>query len=181
MNLIKTDFRAREHIVCFWRRGFVILIAILILTSAFSFILGITLPLVHFQSFYIFEETPSLVEIVLSLFSDGNIGLAILVALVSILFPSLKLLSILTDALRRSDHRTMPAGGNQWLVLNIVPLLSKWSMMDVLLVALVIFGAKTTGFVSAVSQPGLWFYALSALASSFAHYLIKKDGLSHPM
>jgi paraquat-inducible protein A len=41
--------------------------------------------------------------------------------------------------------------------------LSKWSMMDVLLVALVVFAAKTSGLAAAVSQPGVWFYALSTL------------------
>ena len=41
-------------------------------------------------------------------------------------------------------------------------MISKWSMMDVLLVALIIFGAKTSGLASAISQPGIWCYALSA-------------------
>jgi len=46
---------------------------------------------------------------------------------------------------------------------RIVPLLSKWSMMDVMLVAIVIFAAKTSGLAQAFTQPGLWFYAASAI------------------
>ena len=36
-------------------------------------------------------------------------------------------------------------------------------MMDVMLVALVIVAAKTSGMASAFTQPGLWFYAASAI------------------
>ena len=49
-----------------------------------------------------------------------------------------------------------------------VNLLSKWSMMDVLLVALVVFAAKTSGLATAISQPGIWFYALSVVALAVA-------------
>jgi len=42
--------------------------------------------------------------------------------------------------------------------------LSKWSMMDVLLVAIVIFATKSSGLAQAFTQPGLWFYAGSSLA-----------------
>ena len=38
--------------------------------------------------------------------------------------------------------------------------LSNWSMLDVVLVALVIFAAKTSGLATAFTQPGLWFFAL---------------------
>ena len=47
-------------------------------------------------------------------------------------------------------------------------------MMDVLLVALVVFAAKTSGFATAVAQPGVWFYAVSALAGAAAAGLIKR-------
>jgi len=46
--------------------------------------------------------------------------------------------------------------------------LAKWSMLDVLLVAIAIFAAKTSGLASAVSQPGLWFFAISTITISAA-------------
>ncbi len=36
-------------------------------------------------------------------------------------------------------------------------------MLDVVLVALVIFAAKTSGLATAFTQPGLWFFAASAV------------------
>ena len=48
-------------------------------------------------------------------------------------------------------------------------------MMDVLLVALVIFAAKTSGLANAFAQPGLWFYATSAIAGAIAAGLLKRQ------
>ena len=58
--------------------------------------------------------------------------------------------------------------------------LSKWSMMDVLLVALVITAAKTSGLAEAIVQPGLWFYAISALCGAIAAGLLKSRPGSTP-
>ncbi|MEO0329087.1 MAG: paraquat-inducible protein A, partial [Pseudomonadota bacterium] len=52
--------------------------------------------------------------------------------------------------------------------------LAKWSMLDVLLVALAIFAAKTSGLANAITQPGLWFFALSAITVALATAGIKR-------
>lgn len=128
----------------------------LLMISAISFGLGITLPLVRFEKLYFFKETPSLLGIVSGLWADGGIALAIIVALFSILFPIVKM----GLAFRTAIHGgAVPKWAN---------LLSKWSMMDVLLVALVVFAAKTSGLATAISQPGIWFYALSVVALAVA-------------
>ena len=57
-----------------------------------------------------------------------------------------------------------PDGGEGVWFSRLVPFLTKWSMMDVLLVAIVIFATKTSGLAQAFTQPGLWFYAGSSLA-----------------
>jgi paraquat-inducible protein A len=128
----------------------------LLMISAISFGLGITLPLVRFEKLYFFSETPSLLGIVSGLWSDGGIALAIIVALFSILFPIIKMGLAFQSAIHGG---IMPAWAN---------MLSKWSMMDVLLVALVVFAAKTSGLATAISQPGIWFYALSVVALAVA-------------
>ncbi len=128
----------------------------LLMISAISFGLGITLPLVRFEKLYFFSETPSLLGIVSGLWSDGGIALAIIVALFSILFPIIKMGLAFQSAIHGG---IMPAWAN---------MLSKWSMMDVLLVALVVFAAKTSGLATAISQPGIWFYALSVVVLAVA-------------
>ncbi|MEO1747487.1 MAG: paraquat-inducible protein A, partial [Pseudomonadota bacterium] len=55
---------------------------------------------------------------------------------------------------------------------NWLAVFSKWSMLDVILVALAIFAAKTSGLAAAISQPGIWFFAASTIASSIAAGLV---------
>jgi paraquat-inducible protein A len=132
--------------------------ALLLVGASISFALGITLPLMRFESFYVFSTDASLIEVIQALWSDGDGALAILVALVSIIFPLTKILLVAAEEI----------AGNQLTQSNalarLVPVLSKWSMMDVLLVAIVIFATKTSGLAQAFTQPGLWFYAGSSLA-----------------
>ncbi|MEM9277629.1 MAG: paraquat-inducible protein A [Pseudomonadota bacterium] len=129
---------------------------LLLLVASVSFGLGISLPLMRFEKLWLFEETPSLLTIVADLWKENEILLTIVVAAFSILFPALKLLS----AHQAVYTRKAPGG---WTAA-----LAKWSMMDVLLVAIVVFAAKTSGLASAISQPGLWFFALSAVTVAIA-------------
>ena len=144
----------------------------LLFAGPFCLALGLTLPLVRFEKLYFFEDTPSLVGIVAGLWTEGDWLLAVLVALFSAVFPVAKLLVVLSEAvIGRQGHAT--AAGP---LSNFIPLLSKWSMMDVLLVALVIVAAKTSGVADAFTQPGLWFYAASALVVTLTHYLLQVRG-----
>jgi paraquat-inducible protein A len=136
----------------------ILVVPVLLVSSALCLAFGLVLPLVRFEKLYFFDETPSLIDIVLSLWGQGNGGLAVLVALFSIVFPVVKLLGIALEA----TARTQPDGQAN-LLARLLPVLGKWSMMDVMLVALVIVAAKTSGMASAFTQPGLWFYAASAI------------------
>lgn len=135
---------------------------LLVLGPAFL-ALGVTLPLMRFESFYFLKSDASLVDIVVALWTGGDIVLAALVALVSVVFPIAKLLLVTAENL--SAKADLADG---WIG-RVVPHLSRWSMMDVLLVAIVIFATKTSGFVQAFTQPGLWFYAASSLAVALLH------------
>lgn len=146
-------------------------LSFLLVVAPFFLALGLTLPLVRFEKLYFFEETPSLVAIITTLWMDGSFLLAILVALFSAVFPVAKLLAVMIEAVGVST-----AGGTgKGLVSSLLPVLSKWSMMDVMLVALVIVAAKTSGVADAFTQPGLWFYAASALSVTAAHYALRKQ------
>lgn len=132
--------------------------AFLLIAAAASFALGVTMPLMRFESFYVFSTDASLVQVIASLWVEGDWLLALLVALVSIVFPLAKLLLVAAELMAGA-----PQVG-QGALSRLVPVLSKWSMMDVLLVAIVIFATKTSGLAQAFTQPGLWFYAGSSLA-----------------
>ena len=53
-------------------------------------------------------------------------------------------------------------------------------MMDVMLVAIVVFAAKSSGLANAVSQPGLWFYAASTLIAGLLPALVMVDAKQPP-
>lgn len=136
----------------------ILVVPALLVFSALFLALGLVLPLVRFEKLYFFNETPSLIDIVVSLWGQGSGGLAVLVGLFSIVFPVIKLFGIALEATAPAQ----PGGEANW-VARLLPILGKWSMMDVMLVALVIVAAKTSGMASAFTQPGLWFYAASAI------------------
>ncbi len=132
--------------------------ALLLVGASILFALGTTLPLMRLENFYVFSTDASLIEVILSLWGGEDKGLAILVALVSIVFPLTKILLIAVEEIACNQLTQSNA------LARLVPVLSKWSMMDVLLVAIVIFATKTSGLAQAFTQPGLWFYAGSSLA-----------------
>ena len=138
---------------------------VLLVAAPFFLALGLVLPLIRFETLYFFDETPSLIGIIASLWSGGDALLAVIVAVVSIILPVCKIVSLAVEA-------TAAGGGTgSWFYRHAVPHLSKWSMMDVLLVAVVIAAAKTTGLADAFTQPGLWCYAASTIISGLLHSL----------
>lgn len=140
------------------------LLPFLLVISSFSFALGLVLPLVSLDKLLFFTETPSLISILHGLWLEGEPVLAAVVAGFSVVFPATKIVLLHFAALRGSKSRS----------LSFLSLASKWSMMDVLLVALVIFSAKTSGLATASALPGLWFYAIATLSSALAAVLVQK-------
>ena len=138
-----------------------VLIVCLVL-APFCLALGVTLPLMRFETLYVFDSAPSLTGIIASLAEDGDWALAAIIFLVSILFPVIKLLVIAAEATGLPVKR-------EGAIAGALPQLARWSLMDVLIVALVIVAAKTGGIATALSQPGLWFYLASAIAAIVAH------------
>ena len=139
---------------------------VLFVLAPFLFALGLTLPLMTFEKLFFFEENPSLLGIVASLW-ESNVALAVLVALVSILFPFAKMAAVTAEAL------TPPGTESGWFA-RLVPFLTKWSMMDVMLVAIVITAAKTSGLANAFTEAGLWCYAGAALMTSVIQWMVAR-------
>jgi paraquat-inducible protein A len=138
---------------------------VLFIAAPVLFAFGIMLPLVRFEKLYFFEDNPALTGIISSLWTSGDHALAVLVALFSIVFPFVKMVAIAAEALS-------PAGANKRWFARLVPFLSKWSMMDVMLVAVVIAAAKTSGLANAFTEAGLWCYAGSALIMSAVQWMV---------
>ena len=139
--------------------------ALLVLLASLAFPLGLVLPLMTLERLIVFTETPSLIDVVAGLWAAGDGLLAGVVALVSIAFPAGKLvwLQLVTAGVSSRGLARLHA-------------LGRWSMMDVLVVALVVFAAKTSGLASAVAEPGLWAYGLATLSAAAAAQLLERGG-----
>jgi paraquat-inducible protein A len=140
---------------------------ILLFVATIAFALGVTLPLIRVERLYFFTEEPSLTGMVAALWRGGDPVLAIVIVLFSVVFPAVKLMLLHVAAHSgRAAHDRLPA----WL-----RGLSNWSMLDVVLVALVIFAAKTSGLATAFTKPGLWFFALSVVLTVAVSALLRRE------
>ena len=141
-----------------------VLVPLILFVATFALALGLTMPLMNVSKLYFFDENPSLLQLIGALWRGDDWLLAVIVSLFSVILPIAKLGVSHMAALR--------APAASYTLHRWVSLLSKWSMLDVLLVALVIFGAKTSGLATAIAQPGLWFFTSSAILSAVAAHLI---------
>ena len=141
---------------------------LLLLGASLSFAFGVTLPLIEVEKLYVFSSTPSLIEITSSLWTNGDWAIALVTALFSLVFPLIKLAVLHLAA--------YPAVGGGVVLPSWFKALARWSMLDVLVVALIIFAAKTSGLASAAAKPGLWFFALSVVMTALASGAVAKKG-----
>lgn len=133
----------------------------LVAMATLTFYFGVTEPLMVFEQFFFFEKEASLIDIVRQLWIDQSWPLAIVLGLFSIAFPVLKLAYLAAVSL--SPARFSKGG---WL--SLFSTLSKWSMLDVLVVAVVIVATKTTGLAKVTTLPGLWFFTASVFFMAVA-------------
>ncbi len=143
-------------------RNFVL--SFLIIVATVFFVLGIILPVIRFTTVYVWTKEHSIATIIWALFENEEYFLTVVLFLFSILFPFLKLLYLLTlvtspdipPEFRRRSISTM-----EWL--------GRYSMTDVMVLALMIFYVNSSGYTEASVQPGVYFFAASALITMLAY------------
>ena len=135
------------------------LVLALALASGGLLFLGLTRPALVLTKWIFFEEHYSVLSGIVALWEDGDAGLAVLLAVFSVGFPSLKVVLLLTTALRPTG-----SGRGRWLRLSATA--SKWSLLDVYVLALVIVVHKTSSIlIEAHVGDGAYFFAAAALLS----------------
>ena len=86
----------------------------------------------------------------------------------SVVFPGLKLMVLARLAIGRLT------GWNGWgRAVRVAHYFGRWSMLDVVLIALVVFAIKRSGLADAAALPGIWFFAASAVLSIIAARLLE--------
>ena len=141
-----------------------VVLSFLIILATVFFALGIILPVIRFTTVYVWSREHSIATIIWALYQNQEFFLTAVLFVFSIFFPFLKLFYLLTlvtspgldPAFRKKSFSTM-----EWL--------GRYSMTDVLVLALMIFYVNSSGYTEATVMPGVYFFAASALMTMLAY------------
>jgi paraquat-inducible protein A len=147
-------------------------VPLLILLSAATLIVGLSLPLMKVEKLVFWKNEYSVFKGVVSLMQDNQIPLALILFFFSMVFPFVKLISLLilwwarwSDAKRKR-------------VLRWLEILGRWSMLDVFAVSILIVLVKLGPLAQVQPQAGLYVFCAAILASMgttmYVEYLAKR-------
>jgi paraquat-inducible protein A len=143
-------------------RNFVL--SFLIIVATVSFALGVILPVIRFTTVYVWTNEHSIATIIYALYQNQEYFLTIVLFLFSILFPFLKLfylLTLVTSPDIPAEFRKKSISTMEWL--------GRYSMTDVMVLALMIFYVNSSGYTEATVLPGVYFFAASAIITMLAY------------
>ncbi|MEL7542389.1 MAG: paraquat-inducible protein A [Pseudomonadota bacterium] len=138
-----------------------------ILAAAWLLYLGVTKPVLKLTKLYFLEDEHSLWSVIVALFAKDELFLGTIIFTFSIVFPALKLFYLLVVAVA-------PATSERPYIMQWMSWLGKWSMLDVLVLALVIFYAKSNELADAATLPGVYYFTGSVVLTMIAYGWVKK-------
>lgn len=143
-------------------RNFVL--SFLIILATVFFALGIILPVIRFTTVYVWTNEHSIATIIYALYQNQEYFLTVVLFAFSIFFPFLKLfylLTLVTSPDLDPKFRAKSISTMEWL--------GRYSMTDVMVLALMIFYVNSSGYTEATVMPGVYFFAASALMTMLAY------------
>lgn len=133
-------------------------------------IAGLVVPAVSVTSFVLFGETYSIVDGVLAFWSDERYGLFVLVFLFSVVLPLAKVAVGVWAWIGAADPGSLPDR-----LLRAAAWVSRWSMLDVCIVALLVVALEGSLLTTADIHAGLVLFAAGVVASTIAtHRLVRR-------
>ena len=141
-----------------------VVLSLLIILATVFFALGVTLPVIRFTTVYVWTNEHSIATIIYALYQNQEFFLCGVIAVFSVLFPFLKLfylLTLVTSPDLPAEFREKSFSVMEWL--------GRYSMTDVMVLALIIFYVNSSGYTEADVQPGVYFFAASVLMTMFAY------------
>ncbi len=125
---------------------------------------GYLLPLVKLTKLKFFSETPSLLSVIAGLSNEKDYFLAGILVVFTLFFPITKLTLLSSIAISSSEANSPIA--------RLLARLGKWSMLDVMILAIGVYAAHQSGFAAAASQLGAWCFTASILLTAIAAELL---------
>ena len=145
--------------------------SLLIILATVSFALGVILPAIRFTTVYVWTNQHSIATAIWALYTSEQFFLCFVLFLFSIFFPFMKLFYLLTLVMSPDlpkEFRTKSITAMEWL--------GRYSMTDVMVLALMIFYINASGYAEASMLPGVYFFAASALMTMFAYGWVNSVG-----
>jgi paraquat-inducible protein A len=136
----------------------------LIILATVFFALGVMLPAIRFTTVLVWTNQHSVATIIWALWKNEEFFLCFVIFMFSIFFPLLKLfylLTLVTSPDMPAEFRNKSISAMEWL--------GRYSMTDVMVLALMIFYINASGYSEATVLPGIYFFAASALMTMFAY------------
>jgi paraquat-inducible protein A len=150
-------------------------VPLLILVSLGTFLVALTLPLMQIEKKILWKHWSndySVVTGVKGLFNDKEYVLAMVLFFFSIVFPLVKFVALSVIWMVR-----LPEANRQKL-LHLLGILGKWSMLDVLVVAILIVLVKIGPLAKVEAKSGVYVFAaailLSMITTMYIDYLAGK-------
>jgi paraquat-inducible protein A len=129
-----------------------------------NFVLSFLMPVIRFTTIYVWTNEHSIATIIWALFENQEYFLTVVLFLFSIFFPFLKLfylLTLVTSPDIPPEFRKKSISTMEWL--------GRYSMTDVMVLALMIFYVNSSGYTEATVLPGVYFFAASAIITMLAY------------
>ncbi len=139
-------------------------LSFLIIFATVCFALGVYMPVIRFTTVYVWSKEHSIVTIIWALYQNQEFFLCGVLFAFSLFFPFLKLfylLTLVTSPDLSPEFRRKSVSTMEWL--------GRYSMTDVMVLALMIFYVNSSGYTEATVLPGTYFFAASALITMLAY------------
>jgi paraquat-inducible protein A len=121
----------------------------LIILATVFFALGVMLPAIRFTTIFVWTNQHSVATIIWALWKNEEFFLCIVIFTFSIVFPFMKLfylLTLVTSPDMPAEFRNKSISAMEWL--------GRYSMTDVMVLALMIFYINASGYTEATVLPG---------------------------
>ncbi len=132
---------------------------------------GLSLPVMRVDKFFIFSDRFSIIDTLFALFRSEEYFLFTVVFVFTVVFPVTKLFyaARLWAAIDVDDPRFTRT-------LGIIDTLGKWSMLDVLLLAIAVASIKMSVVGDAHTNPGLYLFCGAIITSMLSLHWLKVAG-----
>lgn len=142
--------------------------------SAMLLMAGVMVPIVQVSNLLIFSDRISIVGSIASLWRSNEYFIATIIVIFSILLPVMKIM--LADYVWRGCSFLRAEQGRS---VGILEWVGRWSMLDVLVIAMIIVSLKASMFGDARSELGIYLFSGSILFSSAGVALIRRAMKRH--